>query len=300
MFADRVTIFAYLFPFIERQALTDILTNTNRFALYPPDLNAGALTNSAWFNGLSEENKSAFGSVSIYRCPSNDNPEYKTGTDKNGPLSDYAVPIVKSNGDRNRFAWFALHDYGSDSTGDVSKFVGPFRVPILTFPTTGDAWQFGKGRYVRSAKFRDKISWWSDGASNQLCFGEKHIPAWALKKMTNQSAGWNGSYMFVYSSYYSANVGRLVSNNANLIAKGPQETKTHVTWRDSDAVFYADSNGNYAASSEFGAYLWGSSHPGVLNFLVGDGTVRAISTSILPDIVRKLSQVNDGGAVAIP
>ena len=44
----------------------------------------------------------------------------------------------------------------------------------------------------------------------------------------------------------------------------------------------------------------GSCHTGIVNFLVGDGSVRAISITMLPRLVAELTVVNDGTAAALP
>jgi len=47
-------------------------------------------------------------------------------------------------------------------------------------------------------------------------------------------------------------------------------------------------------------FSFGSSHPGVCNFLVGDGAVRGISVTTDPNLLIHLGVVNDGRAVALP
>ena len=51
---------------------------------------------------------------------------------------------------------------------------GPFRPSILMDPTTWASWAS-----------RDTFSWWSDGTSNQVIAGEKHIPLAHLGEFTN-------------------------------------------------------------------------------------------------------------------
>jgi prepilin-type processing-associated H-X9-DG protein len=45
---------------------------------------------------------------------------------------------------------------------------------------------------------------------------------------------------------------------------------------------------------------FGSSHPGTLNFALGDGAVRGVSVTTHPRILADLSIVNDGNAVSLP
>ncbi|MDR2115151.1 MAG: hypothetical protein LBP87_02095, partial [Planctomycetaceae bacterium] len=46
--------------------------------------------------------------------------------------------------------------------------------------------------------------------------------------------------------------------------------------------------------------VFGGTHPGVCQFLLGDGTVHTIPSSAGGDIIEKLAIVNDGGTVEIP
>lgn len=44
--------------------------------------------------------------------------------------------------------------------------------------------------------------------------------------------------------------------------------------------------------------MFGSSHPGGLNVLFGDGSVKFIKFTISPDTFRMLSVIDDGGVVS--
>jgi prepilin-type processing-associated H-X9-DG protein len=53
--------------------------------------------------------------------------------------------------------------------------------------------------------------------------------------------------------------------------------------------------------SAYRAIGYGSWHPGVCNFLLGDGSVRAVGVTTAPDpILRAYSFVDDGVSVALP
>jgi hypothetical protein len=47
-------------------------------------------------------------------------------------------------------------------------------------------------------------------------------------------------------------------------------------------------------------YGFGSWHPGICTFLLGDGSVRSISSDTTFSIIRALSRVSDGESVAVP
>jgi hypothetical protein len=46
--------------------------------------------------------------------------------------------------------------------------------------------------------------------------------------------------------------------------------------------------------------LFGGNHPGVCNFLVGDGSVRTISSTTNNEILHYLGDANDGNPVSLP
>jgi len=48
------------------------------------------------------------------------------------------------------------------------------------------------------------------------------------------------------------------------------------------------------------SYSFGSAHPGVCNFLIGDGAVRTLSAATAPLLVCRLIDVDDGNSVALP
>ena len=49
-----------------------------------------------------------------------------------------------------------------------------------------------------------------------------------------------------------------------------------------------------------GHYAFGSYHPGVCNFTLGDGSVQAFSVTTDPQLLVYLTVVNDGHSVAVP
>lgn len=66
---------------------------------------------------------------------------------------------------------------------------------------------------------------------------------------------------------------------------------------DSCTIGGANSTGN----SMNGGYDFGSSHPGVCVFLIGDGSVRPVSnTTPKRDILARLVHVSDGEPVSLP
>jgi hypothetical protein len=79
-----------------------------------------------------------------------------------------------------------------------------------------------------------------------------------------------------------------------LIANGPNDSRIL-------AAVAAPAGNTSPSISDLGGqdFLFGSFHPGVLNMLLGDGTVLSYSSELNPTLFWQLSQVNDGESVSI-
>jgi len=155
---------------------------------------------------------------------------------------------------------------------------------------------------------RDDFSWVSDGLSNQLFVGEKFIFPMALNDCRPVNAPdidrsrLRDCSMFAGSAAWSAPA-YAGSFNAMI------ENSTKDQFNDAGILKQAGNGENQNH--------WGSTHPGVCNFLVGDGAVRSVSVSIPTgalivhsspndglinenSILAKLGNVNDGNSVSIP
>jgi len=146
---------------------------------------------------------------------------------------------------------------------------------------------------------RDSISWWKDGASNQILIGEKHIPLQRLGKCTQI----DGQAIVLDAgdcSYLS--YGIVTPNGASGRA---------VRWGTNDdgtpKILYPRiggiSGGHIEDVDEGIAAInlgFGSYHPGVANFLFGDGSVHGLSKNTAPLLLAALGTVDDGVAVSVP
>ena len=175
--------------------------------------------------------------------------------------------------------WLVLDDAAKTATGyntPQEMYVGPFRVCILN-PAAVNTW---RSRY--SWKPRDAMSWWRDGASNQILFGEKHIPASRIGTCRNEPYG------FIDCSY-------LLVSNRNHATAG----RVAATTLSQKVIAY-----NAMVSSENGSpesdFAFGSWHPGVCQFLIGDGAVRSFAVSTSQILFCNLSDVQDGIAQTLP
>jgi len=304
IYQERATIKMLLLPYIEGTGVYDLMTSTGLFrtATSFNDSNV-QLSDCWWFMSLSSSQRDSVGSISIYRCPSGNGSNkiydapitWDTGFQQ-GPLSDYVVLIGRHAGDGISPAYGFWHCYRVGGTSGhwaygQENYVSPFRASIITAFTsperdTNDPWGGQIARSITSWTPRDTISWWSDGTSNQLLFGEKHIPAWASSPGTMTAGYWNGSWMFTQGGNHDWNVGRPVTDNASLFARSKADSLSESSTMPPEDLA--------------GRAVFGSGHPGTVNFLVGDGSVHSLSNMILPLLVWRLTHVKDGNAVSLP
>jgi hypothetical protein len=203
-----------------------------------------------------------------------------------GPRTDYAPIIVKA-----REGWWNLHVRwhterqlnGND--GHADEFVGPFRLPVWTFSRQPDA----NGRSGHNDDYRDAITSWSprfdisylkDGASNQILFGEKYIPLHMVNSDAMFShATWDCSYIGTFRHTFA----RLIHDDGGrlpIIARSPGDVATDI---------------NATTARGFG-----SNHPGICNFLLGDGSVHPVAIATDYKILFYLGHTDSGQTTRLP
>ncbi|MDR0338395.1 MAG: DUF1559 domain-containing protein [Planctomycetaceae bacterium] len=292
---DGITLFGIIFPFIEQQALYDELSS-------PTVAGAPPFTMTAWtFKELYTTNKQVaegFGSVSIFCCPtrrgSGNNIMIEDTTDAQagweceflGAQGDYAI-IHNAYGTGNRDAsgnpgatgwtshnWFQT--YCSRKPSHYQNQHGPFPVAKWeVFDATTPDWVAS----FRSWQPRDNMTQrWKDGTSNQLLLGEKHIPVNRLNKCS---------------------IAQAESADCSILTAG--------VWRSFSSGRDIRGAGRLARPDEFAdtinvinAYGFGSYHPGICNFLIGDGSVRSVSITTPNRILDLLADTIDGYSVTLP
>jgi hypothetical protein len=145
---------------------------------------------------------------------------------------------------------------------------------------------------------RDSMVWWSDGTSNQIVIGEKHIPTSRLGECVS---GGDGSQVGDCSYMSSERLGTSASARTFFIGGLDYGGKSGFTFLNTTALFPLAKGNEFSEGAAWLSYGFGSAHPGVCNFMIGDGAVRGISngTPVSP-ILMALGIVNDGMAVALP
>jgi hypothetical protein len=312
---DNATIWVSLWPYHEQISLYDLyIRKTGNFrqgmsaALWDGTNIWGAGSDGApGSEALSDQDKHAFASVAIIKCPTRRGAarvETASGmgnSDAPGPLGDYAAVIVLrardydpasnyphangSNRDWRHYfqfgEWLTFDQAAIDGTGrngPLETMIGPFRVAARTpFNNNWTHW-----RAIQSWAPRDEMSWWQDGTSNQIIIGEKHIPLARIGTCTSDPFG------YIDCSYL------LVSNRNQATAGRPASTRL------SQGVIARNPTVGDTSGSPENDFSFGSWHPGVCQFLFGDGAVRSLNTSILPLLFCNLSDVQDGMSVALP
>ncbi len=302
-----VSWYPFLFPFMEQQSLymkmaseAKIGTKTGWEAICH---NSGVTNQTNWFDGvvatagdvvLNDEERNAFGSIPIVKCPSRragiqlvKEKSTTASTWNTGPTGDYAYPL--SNDPRTatdasgasitpgQWAWY--HVVQGERNSEPLWFFGPIRQPLYT-PTAYNGWLP-----------RDTFAFWEDGSSNIFLFGEKHVPSEKIGICPEQIQAWDCSIIFASPNYRDTGTARRIANrdtagnltNGFAINLNPEYTPTPT--------------GTSAPTNFFG---FGSMHPGVCQFVLGDGAVVSVPVSTPQSILNMLACVNDGGVFAAP
>jgi prepilin-type N-terminal cleavage/methylation domain-containing protein len=321
LFADRPTILMFLLPYVEQTALDEMCKSDGLYKNATKDKDVKDTSNP---NGITKCNGdwaktrlTELASVSIYRCPSTSRrSKIKSQEITAGATTDYVALVAKRyNGDiaGNYHNWWHLYstkgthrgyfNYGKDpDPTHYDSFAGPFRTPTMSFfngrgngTNQSGSWEATYGHNniscsITSWKYNMTLADWRDGTSNQMCFSEKHIPAWALAEDSVMANKWDGSYTYTYAcsgatsatnastDHYMANIARIVGTDANLIARMPADPNRPNSTTSGNP---GDREGNE---------MLGSSHPATLNVLFGDGAVRSASKVTAPRIFSNLTR----------
>jgi hypothetical protein len=140
------------------------------------------------------------------------------------------------------------------------------------------------------------MAWLQDGTSNQILIGEKHIPSDRLNRCNDEGVQDRSTFSDCGYQSVSQNrgipAGRSFCNYFN--STESSINSPYPLARPQDFI-----NGT-TTSNPYG-YGFGSWHPGMCLFVLGDGSVRAISVTIpVNPILFRLSVVDDGQIVEIP
>ena len=304
--AGRVTVFALLYPYMEQTALFEKITSYGPHGdvmTFSMDGNCNpAKMENVWWDGMTDEDRNAFGSVSAFKCPSRRSSggsaiQIRTTNlwRAAGPRGDYAIVTYcrrTDPGDPNsgrRGSWY--QSWLSDERGaqwnmPISWYYGPLRAAKVTFnrslPNDTDPWT------ITGWTPTDSFAWLSDGTSNQLILGEKHIPTGEVGKcgdIETKTLPGGGTCQVLNRSDCSI----LASTNNT-------EVGAFRTTQDGRPLLMANDDCSVGWNYDYG---FGSWHTGVCQFMLGDGSVQSLSVTTSSTILEAMSDVSDGLAVSL-
>jgi hypothetical protein len=287
-----VSWYPFVFPFMEQQNLYLVITNANYDGQAGWNVisgNGNTTRPYRWFNGvtssaatpgipLTEEERKGFGSIPIVKCPSRRTgvqlvKEGATATEENlnwGPTGDYACPLTDSSDANGLWNWYhVVYPYDGSRAANPEFYFGPLRMPIMQASDS------------RTWDVRDTMARWQDGSSNQFLFGEKHVP------LTHLGICYDGNT-------YDCSILNCGPNRRDL-ATARHMLKINATtgaWSEGNPL----SNDPYLVTDN----RFGSAHPGICQFAMGDGSVLQFNVTTPQTMLRYLTHVSDGNQVNLP
>jgi hypothetical protein len=306
----RLSFWGLIFPFVEQTALYDRVTAGNG-----PAAGIDTIPGPSWWATLTSEEKNGFGSVSFYRCPSRRGGAGQfadaTPFSHPGPRGDYIIidNQQRSSGDTRMLDYcFDTHPTLDAERGQVNRHNGPFRQPIVE--TTSDVATI----QLVSWRPRDTFSRWVDGTSNTIICVEKHMPSYSLGDCRTESFAaatqettWHVdcTYLAAVGAFQGGGNSRsdLQANgfvgsllNVNNIAAN-NYTGRPIAKSDSERMS-AYGNGRWLI--DLATPIAGSAHAGVLNVILGDGSVRSVTKTVNVNLFGQMSVVNTGISKSLP
>jgi prepilin-type N-terminal cleavage/methylation domain-containing protein len=265
----RASFFVEIMPFLEQQNAYNLLSGSNQSST-KTDLGAHMETN--WDN-LNASERQSLGGIKIMTCPSRRSGGTRDSGSQRGPLSDYTVVFVSHDPDTNgNFVqtggqiggWWDHYD--PCNNGHVSRQKGAIVLAKVDCA-------LGEPDRSRGARPRETMARMTDGTSNTLIIGEKHIRKTEFAQCCDDKLN-DGSYLFDDGSWREYQVARNISLR---FGKGPSDIANN-------------------PSDGFG---FGSYHPAVCHFLRGDGSIVGIPINTSYNVLSRLGHASDGYVVSL-
>jgi len=278
----RMTFFGLIWPFAEQTNVYKLYTGGNAGAT---KTSIGMYNETAWDN-LNGTERASVGSIGYMLCPSRrSGSQIKNGGTARGPLSDYAAAaiwrdITDNTNEEND--WWGHHNPCDNN--HVNRLKSALRVATVDCGIAD-----GDARYA-TWKIRDSFARVSDGLSNTVFVGEKHVTQAEMARDEGNrccngpdatSPRTDGSYLAQDGNWREYNAARNMGRNM---------------------TFGLGANDNYTRADrpnpERGAGM-GGWHQGICQFLKGDGAVVNVNVNIDEQTRRRLAHAFDGQPVAI-
>jgi len=301
--SNRPPLQFMLAPYMEQQASYDFLmtrTENLRWALWDGGING-------WADADKDMLKRSF-LFPFFVCPSRHGTPAWTegaigewGRIQMGPQMDYVFVVSMgynpaSDESRRQVAapsgapwwvgrwcdWHQALDWDNDGGPQIQ--IGLSRSPFRP----ANATRGPNGHEVASWTPRDTFSRMADGTSNQLLMGEKFIPQKDVGRCQ-----WSSNPLD-----RALDCGALLTSGHDFELNAARPTSTE---RGPIAFLKEHEYPEAAGNWPWAFYeAFGSAHPGVTHFLMGDGSVQAVSVTVRPGIIAALGDVADGTAVSLP
>ncbi|MGL4943797.1 MAG: DUF1559 domain-containing protein [Thermoguttaceae bacterium] len=286
----RSTMLGTIFPYLEQQAVWDFMASTTSDGAGP--VTVASWWNNGWGTTMTPEIRKGIGSIPWTKCPSRRSgyaaAEYDAALAYNGgahagPQGDYGIVYATPtcpDAPQGLSHCFVRED---PNGSHIVHHRGPFRVCTVNNDASGTPlFKYWNGR--------DSFSWVKDGLSNQFLVGEKHIPLNRLGKCAPGTPfldNYDCSYLLQAAATDSGAHGRALVNGMD--TSGNPTANTMRLLRPQD-----DANGA-TINSGFGSY-----HPGICQFVLGDGSVRSVSVTTPYNILAAYADCADGKSVSLP
>ena len=222
----------------------------------------------------------ASASLPAFHCPTRRTSDMSLGganAQMNGPTGDYAVVIWyednangAAQGTGSNGNWWNLHGRTSDN-----KLFSAIRTATVVDPATSQRVSSGLGGSSNGWAPRDSFAFLTDGTSNVLIVGEKHIATNEIGKCCNGGAFADGNIYWQQGGWGEYTVGR-----------------------QSRAATPISPNKSFVANAS-DQQAFGSWHDGMCQFLLGDGSVKVISNNIDANLFRNLCNAQDGNVASV-
>jgi prepilin-type N-terminal cleavage/methylation domain-containing protein len=277
------TFFQHILPYIEQAALYNLYDGGVQDASgNSTDLERPANDNYQLIVDQGQEQ--AVQGINVYHCPTYRSASINRDGDARGPKGDYAVVFMQGRASDPNLDysateqdWWGHHD--ALSAGSINRQKGSIVTANAvglndTNPDIALDSRFTQAKMA--VKFRDI----KDGTSNTAMLGEKF---WTQGEWTEPCCGANrsdGSVFVQAGSWREYNVAR----NMRFPLRTSVETGTGDGWAEDDPTKNA-----FARGAGFGSW-----HTGVVQFLMGDGSVQTVSENISHEIQWRLADRNDG------
>jgi hypothetical protein len=302
---NRVSAFGLLYPFIEQPSLYSNISTQPWVSLDGTVTSPHFLASNRWWAELTDDDRKNFASVKTYMCPTrrsgvqmndyrvSNSSDSGNNHDAGGPLGDYALVFATTreiSGSSNPYTWFSLDQC-------ITPQFGPFRIAISSVNSAST---------ILTWEPRDNFARIIDGLSNQFFIGEKHIPLGRVGKCPN------ATYASSDAEYSRS------SGDCSYLQTGWRKTSSSgralVMWR-SFASPMSEMTNHLLRPEEFSDNInpthtslhlplnmmaFGSWHPGICPFLMGDGSVRSAAVTTSETTLKALAVVSDGVVASVP